>query len=423
MSALPIIDSVPSEELQWTAGELALPTPTFPVTTTCAQVFEWFSTNANQVAAAVVDSDNCVVAIANRLRFLARYSQPYVPEIYGKRPITKLANSNPLVVDENVTVAELGALLTVDFPDALRECFVVTRKGRYFGIGTSEALVKSKVELLLLRETQLRLAASRANAASQAKGNFLALMSHELRTPLNAIIGFSEMMSTELLGPLGSKRYSDYANTIHEAGRHLLALINDILDLSKAEAGKLEFYPEATDVPALFQDCLKLVTTRAVENGVTITAEFAAGLPQLYADSLRIKQILLNLLSNAIKFTPRGGSVIVRAELASGNGYIISVRDTGIGMAPESIPLACEPFRQLGSPLQRKAEGTGLGLSLVKLLTEQHGGELTIVSALNEGTTVFVRFPPSRTLMVQCAPLVEVSPACRGLRGIPRHRQ
>jgi signal transduction histidine kinase len=381
------------EHMEWNAGNLAEPLPTFPTTVSCAEVCEQLQRPDAPIAAAVVDDGNRVQGIVNRLRFLARYSQRYVPELFGKHSILRLANGEPLVVDENMTVAELGALITLDWPDALRECFVVTRGGRYLGIGTSEALVRSKVSLLMSREEQLRTALLGAEDANRTKSNFLALMSHELRTPLNAIIGFSEVLASELFGPHGSPCYREYAADIHGAGKHLLALINDILDLSKSEAGRLDMYPEPVELGALFDDCVRLMKERMREQRLGIAVDVAPGTPALLADPLRMKQILLNLLSNAVKFTPAGGRIGMSASRTSADGIVIAVSDTGIGMASEMIPLALEPFRQIDSPLSRHVEGTGLGLSLVKSLTEQQGGHIAIESKPNAGTTVRLTFP------------------------------
>jgi two-component system cell cycle sensor histidine kinase PleC len=382
----------------WTAGALASPMPVFHAAKTCSEVFDWFTENSAQAAAAVVDSDSHVVGIVNRLRFLARYAQRFAPELYGKCSIMKLANARPLIVDENVPVLELATTLTLECPDALRECFVVTRGGRYLGIGTSEGLVRCKMEILGARESELKSALLLATDASKTKSHFLALMSHELRTPLNAIIGFSEILSGEMYGPLGGDRYREYASDIHGAGRHLLALINDILDLSKAEAGKLDLHLEAVDIAALIADCVRLTSERAREQSVRVAVRAAPDLPALHADALRVKQVILNLLTNAIKFTLAGGDVEVTAEIGREGGFVVSVRDTGIGMAPEMIPIALEPFRQIASPFTRNVEGTGLGLSLVKVLTEQHGGEVAIESTPSLGTMVRLRFPASRTL-------------------------
>jgi two-component system, cell cycle sensor histidine kinase PleC len=333
--------------------------------------------------------------------FLARYARQYAPELYSRKSILKLANLTPLIVDEHVQLGDLGATLLVENPDALIECFVVTAKGRYRGIVTGEALLRCKVALLQAREDELSQALTAANEASRAKSNFLALMSHELRTPLNAIIGFSEVLGGEMFGPLGSGRYRDYANDIHGAGRHLLALINDILDLSKAEAGKFDLHCEDIAPGELITECLKLVRGRAMEAGLSLTQGGAIDVPGLFVDRLRVKQILLNLLSNAIKFTQPGGAIRVHAARGRDGQMLLSVSDTGIGIAPEMIQVALEPFRQIASPFARNVEGTGLGLSLVKALMESHGGELQIDSALNLGTTARLVFPSSRVTQNQ----------------------
>ncbi|HVZ69384.1 MAG TPA: HAMP domain-containing sensor histidine kinase [Rhizomicrobium sp.] len=387
-----------SDLSEWTAGRLATQWPPLPETATCGEVFDWFSKNPEQSAVAIVDAGNIVVGLVNRLRFLARYSQRFIHELYSRRPIAKMANNNPLVVEESLTVAQVSARMVVERPDALVECFVVTRQGRYLGIGTGEALMRCKVDLLQLQEKSLSRALEHARAADRAKGHFLALMSHELRTPLNAIIGFSEVLSGEFFGPLGSDRYKSYAADIHLAGNHLLRLINEILDLSRAEAGKLELRPENLTLPSIVAECVKLVADRAKGQGVSLSVDMPGRLPPLHADELRVKQILLNLLSNAIKFTPEGGRVEVGVAQDRDGGIVLSVSDTGIGMAPDMISVALEPFRQIDSPMSRKQEGSGLGLSLVKSLAELHQATLSIESALAQGTTVRITFPPERTL-------------------------
>jgi two-component system cell cycle sensor histidine kinase PleC len=188
------------------------------------------------------------------------------------------------------------------------------------------------------------------------------------------------------------------ASDIHGAGAHLLALINDILDLSKAEAGKLDLHLEDVDIAMLISDCVRLTSRRALDQGVEMTVRAGPNLPALHADALRIKQVMLNLVTNAIKFTPAGGSVEVAAEIEQNGALVLSVRDTGIGMAPEMIPIALEPFRQIASPFTRNVEGTGLGLYLVKVLTEQHEGDIALESEPGVGTLVRVRFPASRTI-------------------------
>ncbi|MGF1630963.1 MAG: MHYT domain-containing protein [Kiloniellaceae bacterium] len=248
----------------------------------------------------------------------------------------------------------------------------------------------------------LRVALEAAATSSQAKSQFLATMSHELRTPLNAIIGFSELLTNESLGPIGNRRYIEYATDIHDSGRHLLSLINDVLDFSKAEAGRLELHEESLDAGEVLRDCLRLVEPEAREAGIAVQADLPAASPALKADRRRLKQIALNLLSNALKFTPPGGELSVSLTFA-GDGAAIKFSDTGVGMTAAQIPVAMEAFGQIDSSLSRKYEGTGLGLPLCRHMVEAHGGSLSIESVLGQGTTVTVRFPAERVLLTQAA--------------------
>ena len=343
-----------------TAGALAMPAAALPQSMTCGEVFTWLLDNPAVPAIAILDDRGGIAGLVNRLIFLARYAKQYAPELYSRKSVLKLANRTPLIVDADVQFADLGATLLVENPDALIECFVVTSKGRYHGIVTGEALLRCKVALLQAREEELSRALVAANEASRAKSNFLALMSHELRTPLNAIIGFSEVLGREMFGPLGSSRYRDYAHDIHGAGRHLLALINDILDLSKAEAGKFDLHCEEIATADLIAECLKLMRGRAVEAKLSLTQGVGVDIPDLFADRLRLKQILLNLLSNAIKFTPAGGAIRVSVERDHQGQMLLAVSDTGIGIAPEMIQVALEPFRQIATPFaQRRGHRIG----------------------------------------------------------------
>jgi signal transduction histidine kinase len=204
------------------------------------------------------------------------------------------------------------------------------------------------------------------------------------------------MISTEMFGPVGASKYLEYAKDINGSGEHLLDLINDILDLSKIEAGKAELHEEEIDVARVLGACLTLVKERAEEGGVVIECDTASDLPTLYADERKFKQILINLLSNAIKFTPSGGKIMVRTWFHTDDGYVFQVADTGIGIALADIPKALTPFQQIDSDLNRKYEGTGLGLPLTKALAELHGGSLGLQSEVDIGTTVTVRFPAER---------------------------
>jgi PAS domain S-box-containing protein len=246
------------------------------------------------------------------------------------------------------------------------------------------------------REAMLRNARETAEAASRAKSAFLANMSHELRTPLNAIIGFSEVLKDEMMGPIGSARYRDYAGDIHGSGKHLLQLINDVLDISKIEAGKAELRDEQVNLGRVIDECASLIAPQAAANALSVKVEIADRLPDLRGDSRAIKQILLNLLSNAVKFTPARGKVALRAQVSEAGELELAVSDTGIGIAEDDAERIFEPFYQVDSDLSRRFEGTGLGLSLVKGLIEMHGGKVAVRSAPNQGTTFTVTLPTAR---------------------------
>ena len=232
-----------------------------------------------------------------------------------------------------------------------------------------------------------------AEAASRAKSQFLAHMSHELRTPLNAIIGFSDVTRQGTFGPVEPPRYRDYAQLIHESGRLLLDLINDILDISKIEAGKFELRPELIEAQALVETSSRLISGMAKEAGVKLVTDVEGGVESLYGDARAIKQIIINLLSNAVKFTPTGGRINLTIRSGPEGASAIIVSDNGIGMDPEEVGRALDPFRQIDSSVARNHRGTGLGLALVKNLVEIHGGTLDIVSRRSEGTSVTAVLP------------------------------
>ena len=246
----------------------------------------------------------------------------------------------------------------------------------------------------------------RAEGASQAKSEFLANMSHELRTPLNAINGFSEIMVGEMYGPLGDARYRDYARDILSSGQHLLALINDILDMSKIEAGKMNLRFEPCSLEEVAEDALRLVRNRAESAGLTLVLDFVE-LPDVEADYRAVKQVLLNLLSNAIKFTPRGGRVTVRAERRDdplGERVRISVIDTGIGISAEDLERLARPFEQVETQHAKTQQGTGLGLALTKAFVEMHGGLLDLKSGgIGEGATASFSIPVRQSQAARAA--------------------
>jgi len=261
-------------------------------------------------------------------------------------------------------------------------------------------------------EARLRASKREEECANRTKSDFLANMSHELRTPLNAIIGFSNILRTEMFGPMANAKQHEYIEDIHHSGEHLLELINDILDVSALEAGKLQLNEEPLDLCAVIDLTWRLVGTRAEDKGVQLRQNVPSTLSWLHADERRVKQILLNLLTNAIKFTPKGGEVLLIAQChANSNGartISLSVSDTGIGMNENDVAKAMSQFGQVDNVFSRTEEGTGLGLPLTKGLVELHDGHMEIESEKGQGTRITVHFPKERTIdAIEAAPLMD----------------
>jgi two-component system cell cycle sensor histidine kinase PleC len=230
-----------------------------------------------------------------------------------------------------------------------------------------------------------------------------------LRTPLNAILGFSEVMKTEVFGPHSVAAYKDYSNDIHSSGQHLLNLINEILDLSRIEAGRYELNEEPVSLQQVVEDCHHLLALRAKNRGITIHDVFESELPRLWADERALRQVCLNLLSNAIKFTPSGGEIWLKIGWTASAGQYLSVKDTGPGIPEEEIPVVLSKFGQGSNAIKSAEQGTGLGLPISKNLVDLHGGTFTLRSKVRIGTELIVTFPPER-VMAALPPLAEPAP-------------
>ena len=239
-----------------------------------------------------------------------------------------------------------------------------------------------------MRETE------RAEAANRAKSEFLANMSHELRTPLNAIIGFSEVMESGLFGPLGSERYEEYARDIHRSGSYLLGVINDILDMSKIEAGQFTMDREEIELGPLIGETVRVISLQAAKKSITVETEIAENM-SLFADRRAIKQIAINLLSNAVKFTGQGGHISVRARNVA-NAMVLTIEDNGCGIPKDKLGKLGRPFEQVQNQFTKSHAGSGLGLAISRSLAELHGGALKISSTEGVGTIVSVRIPVRR---------------------------
>ena len=339
--------------------------------------------------------------------FPMKYESDALWRIVGYQRVERL----PLVVQ--VALAEDEALANWRHTTFMQAVVVIVMLGvlALMAIVLNRQLEARQVANRKLRVTvgELERARVAAEASSRVKSQFLANMSHELRTPLNAIIGFSEMIRDAIMGPVAS-RYREYAHDIHSCGRLLLGVISDVLDLSKVEVGRLDLHDEHVDLAKVVGDCHRLISERVKTGRLALAIDLPPELPMLRGDELRLKQIVLNLLSNAVKFTPPGGRVALTAAVAPDGALALSVSDTGIGMKPEEIPIALEPFRQIDSVHTRRFEGTGLGLPLARTLAELHGGTLHIISAPGRGTTVTVIFPPDRLIDARTkSPVIRLS--------------
>ena len=341
---------------------------------------------------------------------------------------TMLSASLPPIVYAGslpITIAIAGFFLLMDDP-ALRMVAIIAPLAQVFFVLLGQRLFRTSLMTLQYRAEKDALIAEleqaksnsdearrRAETANVAKSRFLATMSHELRTPLNAILGFSEVLKSEVFGPHANPTYREYAGDIHSSGEHLLTLINELLDLSRIEAGRYELNEEAVNLAYVVDDCRNLLKLRAKNRGITILHAFESNLPMLWADERAIRQITLNLLSNAIKFTPQGGEITLKVGALENGGQYLSVRDTGPGIPEDEIPVVLSSFGQGTLAIKTAEQGAGLGLPIVQGLTDLHGGTFELKSKLREGTEVTVSFPAYRVVTALAPVTAEPEPLIR----------
>ena len=353
---------------------------------------------------ALFDAEDRLILFNNRFKeYLAGIARFLVPGAAFSGVLEAAVNSGFVTGPENALL-EWNVLHTEATEQIAANIELHLASGRWIRISDRSTedggvvTIVSDVTDMKNREEALRSSKELAEQGSRAKSEFLANMSHELRTPLNAIIGFTEVMRDQALGPIGNERYQEYIHDILDSGRHLLGVINDILDVSKADAGKLELHEEKVSLKREADATIRLFCDQAEAAEVAISSNLPNDLPPFYSDQRKIRQIFLNLVSNAVKFTPAGGTVRIDGGLNKEGGVTIQIIDTGIGIKKEDIPAALSAFGQVDSSLARRFDGTGLGLPLTVALIKLHDGDLKLESTPGEGTCISIAFPANRVL-------------------------
>lgn len=362
--------------------------------TNCRAVQALFQESDDLISIAVVDGVR-PVGLVTRFDLSMKLAQNYGFALYADKPIENVMNRTPLMVEADTGIDELEKLIASSHPSAMLTGFIVTTGGRFFGVGDALSLLAFNVERTKHRNRILAAARAEAEQALATKTRFLANMSHELRTPLNAIIGFSEVVSTEVFGPIGNERYAAYMADILKSANHLLSLVDDVLDMSKIENGRMSHKMEALNPVEIAAEVLRMFDKESEKAQISLRCNCVAKSSQVWVDPKALRQVAINLVGNAIKFTPSGGQVTLSVADESDEDVSFSVADTGIGMREEDISRALMPFSQVHNDdwAVNGKGGVGLGLSIVKALVDSNGGRLRIDSAPGRGTCVSVILP------------------------------
>ena len=388
---------LPSANAPWRANLLTLHARFLPPSATCGDAYALLAADLELPGLAIID-DGRIVGSIDRHSLLATFARPVVRDVYERRPVALLMDRAPLIVGPETSLSELSERIGRDKPSALMSGFIIAERGRFIGVGSVLDILRLQVAEGRQRGLDLEAARAEAVRADAAKSQFLANMSHELRTPLNAVICFADIIQSEMFGtgPAAWTRYKDYAGDIGTSGRFLLDVINDILDLTKASAGKAELREDRMSITSLLIAVERFFRERARDAGLALDMQTPCQDIELWADETKLKQVLINLVSNAIKFTPSGGRVSVSVTLQADGQLGLTVADSGIGIAADDLDRIFEPFTQVDSSLSRRHAGTGLGLPLARSFVELHGGTIAIASRPNAGTSATVRLPAFR---------------------------
>lgn len=374
-------------------GTVAHALPAIDPETPCARAYALMMELSAEAGLAVV-RDGRPIGLAGRRRLLHNLAHPVTYALYETRPISLIMDDAPLIVKASTCVDRVTERIATEKVSALDDGFIVVADGQYLGVGTITALLNLSVKKARGQIAALEAARAEAERASASKSSFLANVSHELRTPLNAILGFSELVANGTAGPV-TEQQTEYLGDIQTSGRRLLALINDLLDLSRAESGRLELREDTIDLDSLVHEAQRTLLPRAREKGLVVNVEHTARV-DLVCDEQKLLQVLLNLLNNAVKFTPAGGRVDLVTDRSADGGVRVHVVDTGQGIPEGDRDRVLEPFGRGRDQAVRQAEGAGVGLALTRVLVGLHGGDLELASEVAVGTRFTIDLPAER---------------------------
>jgi len=383
-------------DTHWRVGEIARAFPTVTGERACGRVYALMQDLGTEAGLAVVGDEGHPVGLASRRRLMKEFAHPVTYALYENRPVALLMAQDPLLVEADTDIDRVSELIATEKGSALDDGFIVTRDGVYAGIGMVSDLLRLSVAKAREQVVEVEAARQEAERASRSKSRFLANLSHELRTPLNAILGFSELVSSGAVGPVNEAQ-AEYLGDIRGAGRRLLDMINDLLDLSRAEAGRMELNETTFDLAELMEEARRVLRLRAQNKGVSLICEARPGIV-VRGDDQKLLQVILNLATNAVKFTPSGGSVRLNVGQRADGGVELQVIDNGPGIPEADRARVLEPFGRGRDAERGKTEGVGIGLALTKILTELHGGCMDLDSTVGVGTRMRVCLPPARVI-------------------------